>query len=170
MNYGMIKWSDDINADGLSVSIYPSGCNMFCKNCFNKDLQDKNYGNEFTIETKNEILNYFEKNYKYLDNLCVLGGHMFEHYNYDTMLDLIKEFKIKFPNKKAIVWTGYTYEYILDEYKESLIYIDILCDGKFDETKYSRDLKYVGSSNQLIIDVQESLKQNKKVLFYENKV
>ena len=168
MNYGLIKYGDDVNADGMSVTLFPSGCRIGCLGCFNKEAQDENYGQPFTEQTKLEIFNYFTNNFKYIDNLCIIGGHMYEDYNYDECLNLIKEFKEMFQSKKVIVWTGYEFDYIFKKYRESLDYIDILCDGRFEIDKFKKGLKYVGSTNQLVYDVQETLKQNKKVLYFEN--
>ena len=170
MNYGLIKYGDDVNADGMSVSIFVSGCDFACKNCFNKQAQDKNYGNEFNRQIKNEIYKYFEENFKYIDNLCILGGDSMMEYNYQDTLAFVKEFRSKFPTKIIYIWTGYTFDYLLKNRREILDYIDVVCDGQFIQELYRKGLKYVGSLNQEIIDVKESLKQNKKVLFYENKV
>ena len=170
MNYGLIKYGDDVNADGMSVSIFVSGCNFACKNCFNKQTQDKNYGNEFNEQIKNEIYKYFEKNFKYIDNLCILGGDSMMEYNYQDTLVFVKEFRSKFPTKMIYIWTGYTFDYLLKNRREILDYIDVVCDGQFVQELHKKGLKYVGSLNQEVIDVKESLKQNKKVLFYENKV
>ena len=170
MNYGLIKYGDDVNADGVSVSIFASGCDFACKNCFNKQAQDKTYGNEFNEQIKNEIYKYFEENFKYIDNLCILGGDSMTEYNYQDTLAFVKEFRSKFQTKIIYIWTGYTFDYLLKNRREILDYIDVVCDGQFIQELYRKGLKYVGSLNQEIIDVKESLKQNKKVLFYENKV
>jgi anaerobic ribonucleoside-triphosphate reductase activating protein len=170
MNYGLIKYGDDVNADGMSVSIFVSGCDFACKNCFNKQAQDKTYGKEFNGQIKNEIYKYFEENFKYIDNLCILGGDSMMDYNYQDILAFVKEFRSKFPTKMIYIWTGYTFDYLLKNRREILDYIDVVCDGQFIQELYRKGLKYVGSLNQEIIDVKESLKQNKKVLFYENKV
>ena len=84
--------------------------------------------------------------------------------------DFIKEFRDKFPNKMIYIWTGYTFDFLLKNRRDILDYIDVVCDGQFVQELYKKGLKYVGSLNQEVIDVQESIKQNKKVLFYENKV
>ena len=168
MNYALIKYGDDVNADGMSVSIFVSGCDFGCHNCFNKEIQDKNYGKPFDKEVKNSIYKYFEDNLKYIDNLCVLGGDSMMSYNYEDTLEFIKEFRSKFPTKMIFIWTGYKFDYLLQNRREILDYIDVVCDGLFEQDKYRKDLKYVGSLNQEILDVKESLKQNKKVLYFEN--
>ena len=168
MNYALIKYGDDVNADGMSVSIFVSGCDFCCHNCFNKEAQNKDYGNPFDQEVKNKIYKYFEDNFKYIDNLCVLGGDSMMPYNYQETLEFIKEFRSKFPTKLVFIWTGYKFDYLLQNRREILDYIDVVCDGQFEQDKYKKGLKYVGSTNQLVLDVKESLKQNKKVLYFEN--
>ena len=91
-------------------------------------------------------------------------------YNYQDTLAFVKEFRSKFPTKIIYIWTGYTFDYLLKNRREILDYIDVVCDGQFVQELHKKGLKYVGSLNQEVIDVKESLKQNKKVLFYENKV
>ena len=168
MNYGLIKYGDDVNADGMSVSIFVSGCDFACESCFNKQAQDKDYGEEFDEHVKSKIYKYFEDNFDYIDNLCILGGDSMMEYNYLDTLEFIKEFKSKFPTKMIYLWTGYKFDYLIKNRKEVLNYIDVVCDGLFVKSLYKKGLKYVGSLNQEIINVQESLKQDKKVLFYEN--
>ena len=170
MNYGLIKYGDDVNADGMSVSIFVSGCDFACKSCFNKQAQDKNYGNEFNEQVKSQIYKYFKDNFKYIDNLCILGGDSIMEYNYSDTLEFVKEFRSKFPTKMIYIWTGYTFNFLLQNRRDILDYIDVVCDGQFIQELHRKGLKYVGSLNQEIIDVKKSLTQNKKVLFYENKV
>jgi anaerobic ribonucleoside-triphosphate reductase activating protein len=165
MKYGLIKYGDELNGDGISVSIFVSGCDFFCKNCFNKEAQDKNYGYDFDEKVKFKIYKYFEDNFKYLDNLCILGGDPMMEYNYKEVLNFVIEFKSKFPSKKIIIWTGYLFEYLIENRRDILNYIDILCDGQFIEELYDKNLKWVGSSNQKVVDVKKSLKENKIILF-----
>ena len=168
MKYANIKTFDDVNFIGSSLSLYVSGCELNCKGCFNKEAQDKNYGYEFDEKTKLKIYKCFEDNYNYLDNLCILGGDPMMEYNYQNILNFVAEFKSKFPSKKIIIWTGYTFDFLIKNRKEILDCIDVICDGKFIEKLHDKSLKWVGSSNQRIIDVQKSLKENKVVLAIDN--
>lgn len=165
MNYANIKTFDDVNFLGASLSLYVSGCDFDCKGCFNKLSQDRFYGEEFTSNIKNNIFEKFDKNYKFIDNLCILGGDPMMEYNYKEVLNFVIEFRNKFPSKKIIIWTGYLFEYLIENRRDILNYIDVVCDGQFIEELYDRNLKWVGSSNQRIIDVKKSLKENKVVLF-----
>lgn len=165
MKYSKIKTFDDVNFIGSSLSLYVSGCDFLCKNCFNKEAQDKNYGYDFDDKVKFKIYKYFEDNFKYLDNLCILGGDPMMEYNYRDVLNFVIEFRSKFPSKIIIIWTGYLFEYLIENRRDILNYIDVVCDGQFIEELHDRNLKWVGSSNQRIIDVQKSLKENKVILF-----
>lgn len=167
MNYGMIKYGDDVNADGMSVSLFVSGCEFNCRNCFNKEAQDKNFGNIFDEKIESQIITYFNDNLDFLDNLCILGGDALMSYNYSAILSFVKKFKSIFPSIDIILWTGFTYDVVVKSRNEILQYIDVLCDGQFEQDKYKKGLKYVGSTNQRIINVKESLKQNKIVLLIE---
>ena len=168
MNYSIIKYGDDVNADGMSVSLFVSGCDFNCHNCFNKEAQDKNNGSKFDKHIKDNIYKYFEENFKYIDNLCILGGDSMMPYNYNDTLEFVKEFRNKFPSKTIFIWTGYKFEYLLKNRREILDYIDIVCDGQFEQDKYKSGLKYVGSLNQKIYNVKETLKQNKNIYYFEN--
>ena len=163
-----IKYGDDVNAEGLTLSIYFSGCTFGCKNCFNKDTWDFNYGEEFTIKKELELLEYFKNNYDYLDGVSILGGEPLHPNNIGAVFEFLRIFKDRFPNKNVWLWTGYTYEELLGEYGE--IYfknppIDVLIDGRFVDELKDRNLKYKGSSNQRIIDVKKSIKEDKIILY-----
>ena len=116
-----------------------------------------------TDKVKDEVFKELEKSY--YDNLVILGGEPTAEYNIETVTELAKEFKEKFPNKKLIVFSGHVIEDIYD-YK-LLKYTDILIDGQFIEELYSPLLFFKGSSNQRTIDVQETLKTGKVVLYHE---
>ena len=162
-NYYEIKKNSVGNWLGISVSIYFSGCPIRCKGCFNSVAWNPNSGQEFTDKVKDEVFKELEKSY--YDNLVILGGEPTAEYNIETVTELAKEFKEKFPNKKLIVFSGHVIEDIYD-YK-LLKYIDILVDGQFIEELYSPLLFFKGSSNQRTIDVQETLKTGKVVLYHE---
>lgn len=178
-NYYKINQYDTANGEGLRVTIFFSGCALKCKGCFNKELWDFNVGKIFSKEVyENEIK---PKVNEHISGLSVLGGDPFNYRNVLALHALIKWFKKDFPNKNVWVWTGYTFEEIVSEdydlklpisthigayiKKEVLPYIDVLVDGRFELDKRDLTLKWRGSSNQRVIDVQETLKQGKIVLY-----
>ena len=169
MYYATIKKYDVANGPGVRVSLFVSGCTHHCKNCFNSEAWDFKYGNVFTEATIEEIIEALDKSY--IEGLSLLGGEPFELSNQEGILPLIQEVKKKFPNKTIWAYSGYLYdEYLLplsrknDTTRTILENIDVLVDGKFVEELKNPRLLYRGSSNQRIIDVQESLKQDKVVI------
>lgn len=171
MYYADIKKADVANGLGVRVSVFVSGCTHHCKNCFNEEAWDFHYGNEFTQKEIDKVIELM--NHSYVAGLSLLGGEPFEHINQQGLLPLVKIVKEKFPDKNIWCYSGYTFENdIIDrmckEWKETpefLSYIDVLVDGKFEEDKKDLSLRFRGSSNQRIIDVKKSLKENKTVLF-----
>ena len=169
MNYADIKRIDVANGEGVRVSVFVSGCNHHCKGCFNECAWDFNYGNKFTKKQEEEVIN--DLNHDYISGLTLLGGEPLEPVNQAGLLPLVKKVKEKFPNKKIWCYTGFDFEKDVvgkmakqsETTKELLKYIDVMVDGKFEEEKKDLKLKFRGSSNQRIIDVQESLKENKPV-------
>ena len=161
MNYGIINKFDVINGNGIRVSLFVSGCHNNCKGCFNKQSQDFNYGKKSTTETQREILLALTP--IYITGISILGGEPLEPENISTVYNLCKEIKEKFPTKDIWLYTGYTFENI----SSYLImkYIDVLVDGKYIEEQKDLTLKWRGSKNQRVIDVKESLEQNKVVLY-----
>ncbi len=173
MNYADIKRVDVANGEGVRVSIFVSGCHHHCKGCFNECAWDFNYGNKFTEKEKDEIIKLLD--HDYIEGLSLLGGEPLEPANQEGLLPLVKEVKEKYPNKTIWCYTGYDLdkEIIGDMAKtnpttnEILKYIDVAVDGKFDESLKSPKLRFRGSSNQRILNVQETLKQNKPVIIPE---
>lgn len=171
MYYADIKKADVANGLGVRVSVFVSGCTHHCKNCFNEEAWDFRYGNEFTQKEIDKVIELMD--HSYVAGLSLLGGEPFEHINQQGLLPLVKIVKEKFPDKNIWCYSGYTFENdIIDrmckEWKETpefLSYIDVLVDGKFEEDKKDLSLRFRGSSNQRIIDVKKSLKENKTVLF-----
>ena len=171
MNYADIKKADVANGLGVRVSLFVSGCTHHCKNCFNQEAWDFNYGKEFTEKEIEKIIN--ELDHSYVAGLTLLGGEPLEHINQQGLLPLLRKVKEKFPEKNIWCYSGYTFENDImekmyknwEETPELLSYIDVLVDGKFEEDKKDIKLRFRGSSNQRIIDVQKSLKENKAVLF-----
>lgn len=161
MNYAQIRRHDVTNGPGVRVTLFVSGCTHDCPGCFNKEQQDFNYGNKWTKEVEDDFIN------KALDDkvvgISILGGEPMQQ-DYITMKNLLKRIKFEV-NKPVWIWTGYQIGQLLlvPHTKDLLQYIDVLIDGRFAESKRDLMLMYRGSSNQRVIDVQESLKQNKVI-------
>ena len=157
MRYNLIRKMDISNGPGVRVSIFMQGCAFHCKNCFNPDTWDFNGGTEFTQEIIDKVLFLCEN--EYIKGLSILGGEPMHPANIEGTTKLAKAFKEKFPNKNLWVWSGFLFEQLKD--KEVLKYVDVLVDGQYKDELHDPRLKWRGSSNQRVIDVQKSLKQNK---------
>lgn len=161
MRYNKIRKMDISNGPGVRVSIFVQGCSFNCKNCFNPETHDFNKGEEFTYDTINKLLELSDK--EYINGLSILGGEPLHEFNILGTIKLAKAFKEKFPNKTIWVWTGFLFENVIN--KDIFKYIDILVDGRFEEEHKDIRLKYCGSTNQRVIDVKQSIEQNKIVLY-----
>ena len=158
MKYNKIRKMDISNGPGVRVSIFMQGCAFHCENCFNKETWDFNGGTDFTEETLKKVLDLCDKDY--IVGLSILGGEPMHPNNIDGTTALAKAFKEKFPNKNLWIWSGYLFDKDLKD-KEVLKYIDVLVDGQFINNLHNPTLKWKGSANQRVIDVQKSLKNNK---------
>ena len=155
MNYAQLRHYDVANGPGVRASIFVSGCKFNCKGCFNKEAQDFNYGNIYTKEVENKFMEYvLDDNVK---GISILGGEPLMQTIDNSLLNLLKRIK-KETNKEIWMWTGFIYETaILDKKrKEILNYVDVLVDGQFDESKKVLNLKFRGSTNQRIIDLNKT--------------
>lgn len=163
MNYANIKRYDVANSIGIASTIFFSGCKFNCKGCFNKEAQDFNYGKPYTKEVEDLYISYLKDEHVKCANL--LGGEVFQQ-NLDVIYNLITRIKNEV-NKPIWIWTGYLFEVLIqDENKLKILeQIDVLIDGRFEQDKRDITLKFRGSSNQRVIDVQESLKQGKVIEF-----
>ncbi len=160
MRYNKIRKMDISNGPGVRVSIFMQGCSFKCKNCFNPETHNFNEGKEFTDETIEKVLKLCDK--EYIEGLSILGGEPMHPTNIDGTLKLAKKFKEKYPNKTVWVWTGFLFE-DLNKLKD-LSSLDVLVDGRFKEELHNPTLKWKGSSNQRVIDIKETLKQNKIII------
>lgn len=161
MNKVSILDFDINNGEGIRVSLWVAGCPHKCDGCHNKHYWDKTVGKEFTYKDSNKIIDLLEKDIS--KDFSILGGEPLAPYNIDTVTELCKQIKFKYPNKNIWIWTGYQYDNFKS--REIMKYIDVLIDGKFIKELYDSELKWRGSSNQRIIDVQKSLQQGKVVLY-----
>ncbi len=166
MKYNKIRKMDISNGPGVRVSVFMQGCTFNCKNCFNPETHDFNEGKEFTDEIIDKIIDLCGKDY--IVGLSILGGEPMHPKNIEGTTKLAKAFKEKYPNKTIWSWTGFLFDRDLKD-KEVLKYIDVLVDGQYKDELHDFRLKWCGSSNQRVIDVQKSLKKKKIVLFEENK-
>lgn len=159
------------NGEGVRVSLFVSGCTHRCKDCFNSEAWDFDYGQPFGEEQIELILNALDR--PHIRGLSLLGGEPFEPQNQPEILKLLRLFKSRFPEKSVWCYSGYDFEKHISAFKlgdpevtkEMLSYIDILVDGPFISELKNLNLRFKGSSNQRIIDVKESLKKGEVILW-----
>ena len=163
INYGSLRKYDVSNWDGINSTLFVSGCHFHCKGCFNKEAQNFEFGNHFTKEVEDLFISYIKD--KHVQGVNLLGGEVF-HQDLDIILKLVKRIKDE-TNKPIYCWTGFLWENLIknDNILEILKYIDVIIDGQFEEDKKDLMLKHKGSSNQREIDVVESLKRGKIIIW-----
>lgn len=163
MNYAAIKKCDIANGTGVRTSLFVSGCRHHCKGCFQPETWDFDFGNEFTPEIENDIIESLTPDY--IEGLTLLGGEPFEPENQRVLVKFLKRVREVYPDKSIWCYSGYLFdEELLKDSKarcevtdEMLSYIDVLVDGEFVLEKKNIMLKFRGSENQRIIDVKKSL-------------
>ena len=162
MRYNKIRKMDISNGPGVRVSIFEQGCSFNCKECFNPETHDFNGGKEFNQETIDRVLNLCEN--ENIKGLSILGGEPLHPKNIEGTTKLAKAFKDKFPNKNLWIWSGFKFDEDLKN-KEVLKYTDVLVDGQYVDELKNPKLKWKGSSNQRVIDVQKSIKNNTIIIY-----
>ncbi len=163
MNYATIKFYDVANGTGVRVSLFVSGCRHHCKGCFNAEAWDFAYGEPYTQEIEDSIIEGLKPDY--ITGLSLLGGEPFEPENQSALTALLRRVKTELPEKTVWCYTGYTYDTDLaeggsvftDVTKEMLSYIDILVDGEFIEEKRDLMLRFRGSRNQRILTLENGI-------------
>ncbi|MDU5109957.1 MAG: anaerobic ribonucleoside-triphosphate reductase activating protein [Clostridium sp.] len=162
MNCAKIRKFDVSNGPGIRTTLFVSGCTNNCEGCFNKELQDFNYGDRWTKEKEDEFLS-FVKNENVV-GVNILGGEPMDQVKDKDLHNLLKRIKEE-TNKSIWLWSGYIYEDIISDSNknEILTYVDVLIDGRFQLDKRNISLKYRGSSNQRVIDIAKSKKHNKVI-------
>ena len=171
MNYAIIKNCDIANGPGVRVSLFVSGCTHHCKGCFNEVAWDFDYGQPFTQETVDAILDMLKPSY--VKGITLLGGEPFEPQNQPAIVDLLRQIRERYPEKTVWAFSGYLFDKdILPGHlgdpaitKAFLSYVDVLVDGRFVEEKKDLTLRFRGSSNQRIIDVPASVARGEVVLW-----
>jgi anaerobic ribonucleoside-triphosphate reductase activating protein len=164
MNIAKIETCSIANGKGFRVVLWCSGCSHRCKGCHNPETWDKGYGKEFKQEDKELLFKLL--NDPHIQGITFSGGDPLFQTNIKEVGELLKEIKEKFPTKDIWLYTGYTWEeLIIDILRKPLLqYIDVLIDGKFILKERDITIAFRGSRNQRIIDVQQSLKNNKIIL------
>ena len=162
MRYNKIRKMDISNGPGVRVSIFMQGCSFNCKNCFNKETHDFNGGKEFDYSTIEIVLELCGN--ENIEGLSILGGEPMNPTNIEGTTKLAKAFKEKYPNKTVWSWSGYSFDNYLKD-KEVVKYLDVLVDGQYNDDLRNPTLKWKGSENQRVINVQESLKDSNIILF-----
>ena len=192
MNYASIKKTDIANGVGVRVSLFVSGCTHHCKGCFNPETWNFEYGNPFTEEAEEELLEALKP--AHITGLTLLGGEPLEPDNQRELISLLRKVKERFPDKTIWCYTGYTLEQDLwgeedtgnvgDGFGESFVeetagkarceiteeflgFLDILVDGEFMMEQKDIRLKFRGSANQRILDMKKSMKERRAVLAEE---
>lgn len=154
-----------VDGEGVRNSLYVSGCLFACEGCFNKAVQNFNYGTPYTEELEAQIM--ADLSHSYVQGLTLLGGEPF--LNTPVVLPLVKKVRETFGDTKDIwSWSGYTFEELLQETPdklELLSQIDVLVDGRFELAQKDLNLQFRGSRNQRIIDVPQSLKLKQAVIW-----
>lgn len=168
-----------MNGTGLRVCLWCSGCDHHCKNCQNPITWDPNDGAKFDIKAKNEIFNELSKDY--ISGITLTGGDPLHQKNLESVLDLVNEIRLSYPEKTIWLYSGYTWEQIMypvvtndfnperDKFlkmrREIVKQCDVLVDGHYEEDKRDVTYHWAGSTNQRVIDVKKTLEQGSVVLW-----
>lgn len=170
MNYGAIKKCDIANGVGVRTVLFVSGCTHHCKGCFQPETWNFDYGERYTKETEDEIIKSLKPDY--VDGITLLGGEPFEPENQRELVKLLRRIKKELPKKTVWSFSGYTYEELTGDSRavcevtnEMLSMLDVLVDGEFIEAKRNISLRFRGSENQRLIDMNKTRKEGKIVLW-----
>lgn len=183
MNYAQIRSMDISNGEGIGVSLFVQGCDFHCKNCFNSETWEFSKGQEWNDKTKNQFLKLIET--PFIQRVSILGGEPLHPKNVQNVLKIVDEIRVSYPTKNIWLYTGYTWEeiWIKDNIKtgdkiqdmrgkaiknlrrQVVRMCDVLVDGRYVDELRDVSLHWRGSSNQRVINVQETLKQNQIVLW-----
>lgn len=179
MNYHNITYPDQNNGDGLRIVLWVAGCEHHCVNCQNQQTWSPQSGIPFDKNAMNEILNELKKDY--ISGITFSGGDPLHPKNVQNVLKIVDEIRVSYPTKNIWLYTGYTWEQIMNPVvtdnldierdnilnmrKEVVSMAEVLVDGRYVDELRDVTLHWCGSSNQRVINIQESLKQNKVVLW-----
>jgi anaerobic ribonucleoside-triphosphate reductase activating protein len=172
MYYGEIKNCDIANGEGIRVTLFVSGCTNHCENCFQPQTWAFDYGQPFTRETEDKLIEMLRP--AYVNGLTLLGGEPFEPYNQRALLPFLRRVKRELPEKTVWAFSGFTLDeellrdgsYPRCEVTDDLLaLVDVLVDGRYVERLHDISLRFRGSSNQRLIDMNETRRCGKIVLW-----
>lgn len=180
MKYASVRSMDISNGENVGVSLFVQGCpEPHCSNCFNPETWDFNGGKEWTEETENKFIKLASR--PYIQRISILGGEPLADQNLDGVLKLVNKIRVLLPDKIIWLYSRFTWEQImypivtddfnpkreemLQKRRDIISQCDILIDGRYIDSQRDVSLKWRGSANQRVIDVKESLKQDKVVLY-----
>lgn len=174
MRYGAIKKRDIANGPGVRVVLFVSGCTHHCKGCFQPQTWDFDYGDEYTADTEQEIIDALAPDF--MDGLTLLGGEPFEPDNQRALLPLLHRVRNEMPQKTIWAFSGYTFEELTGKTEsrarcevtdEMLSLIDVLVDGEFQLDKRNISLQFRGSENQRLIDLPKTF-QSGEIVWWQD--
>ncbi len=174
MNYAAIKFCDIANGPGVRTSLFVSGCTHHCPNCFNAIAWDFDYGEPFTEQTAQELIDSMTP---FITGLTILGGEPMEPENQPALLDFLRRFRTSCPDKTVWCYSGYTWEELTGEKPSRcrtphvsalLALMDVLVDGEFIQALHDVTLRFRGSRNQRILNVPKSLAASYPVLWEDD--
>ena len=174
MYYGAIKKNDVADGPGVRVTLFVSGCTHHCEDCFQPETWNFEYGQPFTAETEEELLEALKPGF--IQGLTLLGGEPMEPVNQRVLVPFLHKVKEQFPNKNIWCFSGYLYDELVgwieglgrarcEVTDEMLSMIDVLVDGEFELAKRNLMLKFRGSENQRLIDLRKTEKEKKVILW-----
>lgn len=174
MHYSTIKDCDIANGIGVRITLFVSGCTNHCKNCFQPQTWDFNFGEPFTEETEEKLLQMLKPDY--INGLTLLGGEPMEPQNQRALVPFLKKVRKAYPNKNIWCFTGFTYEVLKTDGShprcevtdEMLSLIDVLVDGRYVDELKDLTLQFRGSSNQRLIDMVKTRENGEVTLLPNN--
>ena len=186
IRYASIRSMDISNGESVGVALFVQGCRLHCHNCFNPETWDFNGGKEWTQETEDKFIKL--ANRPYIKRLSILGGEPLADENLDGVLHLVDRFRLSFPNKTIWIYSGYIFSelFMYDEKikrfpnylrkdvmeiyqkrQQIISKCDVMVDGKYIDSQRDISLRWRGSKNQDVINIQQSLQNGEIVLWTE---
>ena len=181
IRYAQIRTLDLSNGEGIGVALFVQGCHFHCPNCFNPETWDFNSGKEWTEEVKNKFMEL--ANHPYIKRISILGGEPLAEENLDDVLDLVNRIRLSSPPKTIWLYTGYEWQHIFDTQwhyhpktqeklsiwrwrrQQIVSQCNVLIDGRYIDSERDITLPYMGSKNQRLIDIHQSLQKGEIVLW-----